>query len=394
MTNLAEHIQMNSEEFISHPNDFNCLYDLDEPHSSFPKALLKLPSNVKLEYFKKKLISHKIIETLTHDVLKFLEFPISPIGVIMGPSRVGKSTLLKKIEEEVIKQGTEQMEIDRSYLPIVSIVAPICHKSKYWWPDVYQLGYEAINPDLSPHCHGSYSPKMGFINALKYRKLLAFQIDEAHNFTYVRNRLIQSEEIKSWTNEVPDCVFLLYGTYHLIPLLNLTAQLSFRAKEFHFPRYVPCQKSSSEYQDFSGVLRTFEVFLPIENPPPLVEHQAEIYERTLGCIGVLKSWLLDTLQSAYEENLSSITWDMLIKHSPSTLKLTVQLREISEGEEYIRKVNNEDGFSINNPNKPQDTNIPIKNFYDQVTNHKRLTGRSRKFFRRKPVRIKFKTETN
>ena len=51
-------------------------------------------------------------------------------------------------------------------------------------------------------------------------------------------------------------------------------------------------EDSDDRQTFINVVRSFEKELPFEDRPDLVRDWEFLYERSLGCIGVLKEWLV------------------------------------------------------------------------------------------------------
>jgi hypothetical protein len=85
-------------------------------------------------------------------------------------------------------------------------------------------------------------------------------------------------------------VHVLLGTYDLLAFRNLNGQLSRRSIDVHLARYHA--EDSDDRQTFINVVRSFEKELPFEDRPDLVRDWEFLYERSLGCIGVLKEWLV------------------------------------------------------------------------------------------------------
>jgi hypothetical protein len=103
-------------------------------------------------------------------------------------------------------------------------------------------------------------------------------------------------------------VHVLSGTYELLILRGLSGQLSRRTRQIHFARY---QSDSAEDQrDFKNVLWNFQIRMPLKSEPDLMSHWEFCYERSLGCIGLLKDWLTRTLAMGLSEKKPHIT----IKH--------------------------------------------------------------------------------
>ncbi|PYI95131.1 MAG: hypothetical protein DME98_17630 [Verrucomicrobia bacterium] len=57
-----------------------------------------------------------------------------------------------------------------------------------------------------------------------------------------------------------------------------------------------------------------------------------LYERSIGCIGVLKDWLVRALVSVSRRNAGSLTRKDLEAHAPSVAQCDKMLSEAAEGE--------------------------------------------------------------
>ena len=128
-------------------------------------------------------------------------------------------------------------------------------------------------------------------------------------------------------------VHVLIGTYELLSLTNLSAQLSRRSVEICFPRYQPDREG--DVRAFKSVLLTFQRHLPLEQEPDLVGRYEYFYERSVGCVGVLKNWLNRALAAALEDGRATLTHKCLGQHVEPTRKLLRMAREIREGEEAL-----------------------------------------------------------
>ncbi len=54
-------------------------------------------------------------------------------------------------------------------------------------------------------------------------------------------------------------------------------------------------------------MKSFQVQLPLAETPKLVECAEYLYERTFGCIGLLKEWLLGALAEALDAEATTLT---------------------------------------------------------------------------------------
>jgi hypothetical protein len=79
-------------------------------------------------------------------------------------------------------------------------------------------------------------------------------------------------------------------------------------------------------------LRSFEQQLPVPEPPDLVKDWEFLYERSLGCVGVLKDWLMRTLTGVFRRRSHVLTYSDLERNALSVAQCDKMLSEISEGE--------------------------------------------------------------
>ncbi len=82
---------------------------------------------------------------------------------------------------------------------------------------------------------------------------------------------------------------------------NLSAQLVRRSLDIHFHRYRVDQKEKANA--WRNVVWAFERHLPLAEKPDLVGRWEFCFERSLGCVGILKQWLLRALQTALATDL-------------------------------------------------------------------------------------------
>jgi len=123
---------------------------------------------------------------------------------------------------------------------------------------------------------------------------------------------------------------VLFGTYELLAFRNLSAQLSRRSVDIHFPRYRADDPKDREM--FLNVVRSFEQHLPLSQPPDLVRDWEYLYERSIGCVGVLKDWLVRALTGVFRRNATVLTIGDLKAHALSVSQCEKMLSEALEGE--------------------------------------------------------------
>ncbi len=88
---------------------------------------------------------------------------------------------------------------------------------------------------------------------------------------------------------------------------------------------------------FKSILFTFQRHLPLKEEPNLVGRWDYFYERSLGCVGILKDWLTRTLRDALEEEAETISQKHLKRRAWSVSQCKRMLQEIEEGESQLEE---------------------------------------------------------
>jgi hypothetical protein len=127
--------------------------------------------------------------------------------------------------------------------------------------------------------------------------------------------------------------YVLIGTYELLPLRNLSAQLIGRSLDIHFPRY---RNTEKELSQFKNVLRTFQDALPfVEETDILLKHWEFCYESSIGCVGNLRLMLVRAVHAALWANAKTLSWTQLKTHAFSEAESYEMMREAYEGESKL-----------------------------------------------------------
>jgi hypothetical protein len=160
-------------------------------------------------------------------------------------------------------------------------------------------------------------------------------IDEAQHLAKVssgRKLLDQLDVIKSIANRT-GTPHVLFGTYDLLSFRNLSAQLSRRSCDIHFRRYRA--EDEEDRQIFMNVLNSFAQRLPLIEIPDLAKDWELLYERSLGCVGVLKEWLVRALIVALNQAQNTITRRDLERHALSASQCGRMLTDLKDGEAQL-----------------------------------------------------------
>ncbi len=133
-------------------------------------------------------------------------------------------------------------------------------------------------------------------------------------------------------------VHVLVGTYDLLVVRNLSAQLARRSVDVHFSRYRATDES--ELRAFKSVLWAFQRNLPLEQEPDLLGEWQYCYERTVGCVGVLKDWLTRVLAEVLEKGEPTISHSLLQQHALSIDRCDQMMTEAMAGETALTEDDN------------------------------------------------------
>ncbi len=322
---------MNEEQLDISPGEEE--QQAEEPEF-FDRALLLSSPEVRQEYFEQRcLIEHpRLLETLDAilDAIcapgeEVLTRRPGTIVLVIGPARVGKTTLIRLLEERLLAYAAARMHSCPHFIPFASITAPEAGSGRFDWIDFYrpvlrQLG----NPFVDSPTHPIRARQMREATEAAYleRKPLAIIVDEAHHLAESTrgSRLVaQLNHLKNFENTT-GVSHILVGTYEMRPFRKVNPQLALRSIDVHFPRY-----DMTKEQDcliFKSILWALQRQLPVEEEPLLAEkHWEFLYARSIGCIGLLKLHLNRALTCTLKEGARTVTLDHLRQTAASDVRV-------------------------------------------------------------------------
>ena len=271
-------------------------------------------SDSRLERFRAFTVAHpRLVEAKEALVNAIRGAEPNSLIFVFGPTGVGKTTLRMKTERLITEEMLSELHEDRTRIPVVSVEAVAPESGSFNWRDHYKRLLHQLNEPLIDHKLGRqavgsvadsiprFMPSSKAVateyryaveQAILYRRPVAVMIDEAQHLGKIpsgRRLLDQLDVVKSIANQTKT-VHVLFGTYDLLAFRNLNGQLSRRSIDVHLARYRA--DDSEDRQTFINVVRSFEKELPFEDRPDLVNDWEFLYERSLGCVGILKEWLV------------------------------------------------------------------------------------------------------
>jgi energy-coupling factor transporter ATP-binding protein EcfA2 len=311
----------------------------------------------RIEKFRLLTVAHPMLSTAKDLLVSAInEAPSGTIVMVVGPTGAGKTTLRLKIQQVLSEQGEPFMKTDPGRLPFVAVEAAAPDNGTFNWRDHYrrtlaELSEPMLDWKLKPKwihfAHDSQGKQLvrpdasaaqlrqALESAVQHRRPAAILIDEAQHLTRMasgRRLADQLEVIKSLAN-CTRTVHVLLGTYDLLAFRHLNGQLSRRSLDIHFRRY------SAENQDdirvFKSTVLTFQRHLPLDDQPDLLHLWEWLYERSVGCIGILKEWLDRALIVALGEGCKTLTARHLETTALSAARCEKIAVEAQEGERQL-----------------------------------------------------------
>ena len=293
---------------------------LDEGPERFDPVLLSQPKASRLAWFEKECtIEHTCLLQARDAILRTICSPgegpslnrLGTMVLVIGPMRVGKTTLIRLLEQELLRRSVERMLCEPAHRPFVSVSATGPGSGRFDWVDYYAAVLRQVNnPFLDRKLAAIRVRDMreAMEEALIQHHPYAVIVDEAHHLAKAasgRTLQDQLDHLKYLENCTGVC-HVLVGTYEMRRFRTVTPQLAGRSVDVHFRRYDATKKEDRE--EFRSVLWALQRQLPLEVEPPLVkQHWEMLYARSLGCIGLLKLHLIRALALALTENAPTIT---------------------------------------------------------------------------------------
>jgi DNA polymerase III delta prime subunit len=286
--------------------------------------------HARLQVFKDFRMKHPRLEEMDRALTQAIAGHRSyTLLALYGPSGVGKSTVMQRVASRCRAE-----EPEKSVVPVVVVQASpedigASARLDYYRQILAQLrGHVAVEdrvkhlPLFTDPRRKSHDPaewldlREAVVYALGLLRVKAVFVDEAQHLMYVdtpHRPAAQLDWLKALTNRT-NVLHGLVGNFALYDFCHLNGQAARRMRDLHFPRYH--LDTQTDCEAFVGVLRTFLERAPLTmDVPGLLAEWRWFGEWSLGCVGVLFDWIVDTVDALCQEGATTFTIEALKRHA-------------------------------------------------------------------------------
>lgn len=327
------------------------------PPEGFPRELFQAAASERLNYFRSYTIAHPHLKAVSDALWRAIQEPAgSALILVIGPTGVGKTTLRLRMEQELRQRFLTAGAAEPGRLPVVGFEAVAPDSGNFSWKEYDRRALRALEEPLIddkidyatpqrfrnsageftvPHRVGNPELRQAMEQALRHRRPAAVLIDEAQHVTKMASgrRLVDQLDCLKSLASLTGCVHVLIGTYELLPCRNLSAQLSRRSIDLHFPRYQA--HNPHDVSAFQRVIFSFQRHLPLPQEPELWCDWEYYYTQSIGCVGILKDWFTRALAEALAQEAPTLTRAHLARHAWSLDQCETMAQDALDGEAVL-----------------------------------------------------------
>jgi AAA domain len=214
--------------------------------------------------------------------------------VLVGPSRVGKSELMRRVRGALLAEIRPLHDDDQ---PILTIEADLGNDARMSMKQFAAEGLHLIrHPVFADLGEGDDFPaiirlrgsegflRLLFLKSMKCRGTLYLIVDEAHHLLMTMREKLQSDILDALKNvcNKANVVLVLFGGYRLLDGLFQSAHFNGRMEIVHFQGYT---SSSEDLMEYSSVLASLQQVVPVSERDLFVKNAEEIRTLFWGAIG-------------------------------------------------------------------------------------------------------------
>lgn len=273
---------------------------------------------------------------------------------VYGPPGSGKTKTCEIVENVLAHHWRAELEADPNVCPVIRVEAPSAVGREFAWREflvelLVALGDPAVDRLVGAEALGGKVPTGGIrpgrlganellriaVRRYRARRVRVLLIDESQHMAVapglaeLRRNL---DILKGFANKTGVRI-VLFGTYELLEFHRASAQLARRILDVELPRYR--WGVAHERRAFELVAREMLGAIAGLDEATIGDSIESCYERSLGCIGELRDWLV---QAEHEFRVSGRTWAAcLAGTAASTTKSNEMFDEIETLERRVRE---------------------------------------------------------
>ncbi len=281
--------------------------------------------------FRQAKVMHAVLHEVLEDVVFYiLRSPGTDVINIVGPTGVGKSMLIGRLEVEMIKASSRAMADNRNMRPFVSSVAVASGHRGFDFKRLYASVLSVLGDPFAnfPASMGGPAVEAGSAHSSRWRKVASTAA--------MRERLERELELRGtvvWClDEAQHAVFggksgppkhqldvfksiaqrgstklCLIGPPELEDHLLSSGQLARRSMTIHFRRYR--HQNAEDLLQFASVAEKFFQLMNFSSTPDVTDNLDFIYSGSLGCVGIMKDWFERAMAVAMSrhDDLNAVT---------------------------------------------------------------------------------------
>jgi hypothetical protein len=314
------------------------------------EAALELSDVDRLAFFYFTRVMHPRLEVVLDDLeSRGHPFSVEDITLLIGPTGIGKTTTAGQLYERIIKKSIAEMQRDPGLIPVIKLEAPATGEIQFSHRVFYTKMLQQLHMPILKTRHSQEELQRICVSeglsrmvaglrldveaALDGRRCLHVLIDEAFHLVGGGGAKLaaQINGFKSLSN-MTNAKFLLVGSYDLLPILEISGQLTRRNAVIHIGRYH--RDVEKDRVEFATILSKLMRLLPLKERPNLLGYADLLMIACVGSPGILK----ETLQRALGYAISEGSWsDSCLERALLTKNASTQiLHECLKGEAAVR----------------------------------------------------------
>jgi hypothetical protein len=324
--------------------------------------------------FRQAAITHRLLEQADQAIMRAIAEPAGfALVLLYGPTGVGKTKMLSVLADRINRAAPAPKGFPFSGWLHSSSVTPTAllfiearppdgsafNRAYYYKNILTLLGERTYQQQVQIDIHAEQaSPKRRPLRgkAAQFNDLPELReaaeeaicrhgvrvilLDEAHHLLYsgAGGTTVTLQEQLEWLKSMGSttgALHILAGTYDLLNFGKLNGQIARRCLPVHFPRYQ--LQRPEDCLEFQAALLTLlrKVPLACDAETLVSTYWLYFYECSIGCIGVLKDWLLRAVSTALEEGQTSLTLDWIQDHALPVDIYQQMLLDATQGEEKL-----------------------------------------------------------